>query len=137
MPYREEKSLRHVAAVPTDFWTSTIKPWACKCGRKNEKNWLVHVVWSLKVRIVSELTKAPTFLQLIAYCSSMNIIRGAQCRYFNDACKTLIDFCKFDLLGTLSCFDWKLLFHTLNHSECSSHVVNNNFTRKSTIPIHY
>lgn len=37
LPYREEKSLRHVAAVPTDFWTSTIKPWACKCGRKNEK----------------------------------------------------------------------------------------------------
>ena len=38
---------------------------------------LVHVVWSLKVRIVSELTKAPNFLQLIAYCSSMNIRRGA------------------------------------------------------------
>lgn len=37
LPYREEKSLRHVAAVATDFWISTIKPWACKCGRKNEK----------------------------------------------------------------------------------------------------
>ena len=49
--------------------------------QKKRKNWLVHVVWSLKVRIVLELTKAPNFLQLIAYCSSMNIRRGAQCRY--------------------------------------------------------
>ena len=44
------------------------------------------VVRSLKVRIVTELTKAPNFAQLIAYCSTMNIRGGAQCKYATEAC---------------------------------------------------
>ena len=100
---------------------------------------VANIVRSLKVRIITELTKAPNFAQLyIAYCCTTNIRRGAQCRYATEACyKPGFNFCKFDRAGSLWCLVWKLLFNTLNQYQYPSRVVNNNFTRTSSILIYY